>query len=385
MPRATYIPITGSVLRWAIDQSGLSNSEFAQKVGAEPDKVQAWISGQAQPTKTQFNKIVSTLKRPSAAFFLPEPPQHLDLPPPLRRSVGARDRALNAQELREVRWARRLQQLVVHLREEDSIDIPQLPQFTPSDPSVRAARVLRKRLDVPLDRQTQWPNPTKAFSGWREAVEDTGVLVLLLQLGPDAIRGFALWNDAAPLVAINTTFIPQARAFTLFHEIGHLLLRQDAASDEHTGRNASLATGYLVERWCERMAAAVLLPAPAVRAAVPTGMSEDEAYQHARGLAGRFRVSVRAAAIRLIELELAPNELYGYVVSQSGHLDRPRRNGGGGGRSAAQTRITQVGRAAASRIVRAVDANRLSERDARDVLRLGGQGFQDFASLAEAS
>ena len=104
MPRATYIPITGSVLRWAIDQSGLSNSEFAQKVRTEPDNVQAWISGQAQPTKTQFNKIVSTLKRPSAAFFLPEPPQHLNLPPPLRRSVGARNRALDARELREIRW-----------------------------------------------------------------------------------------------------------------------------------------------------------------------------------------------------------------------------------------------------------------------------------------
>ena len=385
MPRATYIPITGSVLRWAIDQSGLSNSEFAQKVRTEPVNVQAWISGQAQPTKTQFNKIVSTLKRPSAAFFLPEPPQHLNLPPPLRRSVGARNRALDARELREIRWARRLQQLVAYLREEDATNVPPLPQFAPSDPSSRAAHVLRNRLDVPLERQTRWPSPGAAFSGWREAVEDTGVIVLQLQLGPDAIRGFALWHDAAPLVAVNTTFIPQARAFTLFHKIGHLLLRRDAASDEHIGRNASLATGYTVERWCERMAAAVLLPAPAIRAAVPTNLPEDEAYQCARRLASRFKVSVRAAAIRLIELELAPNELYGYVVSQSGQLDRPRRSGGGGGRSAAQTRIAQVGRAAASRIVRAVDANRLSERDARDVLRLGGQGFQDFTSLAETS
>lgn len=385
MPRATYIPITGSVLRWAIDESGLSNSEFAQKVRTEPDNVQAWISGQAQPTKTQFNKIVSTLKRPSAAFFLPEPPQHLNLPPPLRRSVGARNRALNAQELREIRWARRLQQLVAHLREEDATDVPRLPRFASSDPPSRAARVLRNRLNVPLEQQTQWPNSRAAFSGWREAVEDAGVLVLLLQLGPNAIRGFALWNDAAPLVAVNTTFIPQARAFTLFHEIGHLLLRQDAASDEHIGRDRRLATGYRVERWCERMAAAVLLPAPAVRAAVPTDMSEDEAYQHARRLASRFKVSVRAAAIRLIELDLAPRELYGEVVSQSGQLDRQKRNGGGGGRSAAQTRIAQVGRAAASRIVQAVDANRLSERDARDVLRLGGQGFQDFTSLAETS
>ena len=385
MPRATYIPITGSVLRWAMNESGRSDSEFAQRVGADPDTVQAWIDGKAQPTKTQFNKIVSTLRRPSAAFFLPGPPQHLNLPPPLRQSVGARNRALNAQELREIRWARRLQHLVAHLREENGTGVPQLPRLTPADAPSRAARSLRNRLDVPLARQTQWPTPSAAFSGWREAVEDTGVLVLLLQLGPDAIRGFALWDDIAPLVAVNTTFIPQARAFTLFHEIGHLLLRQDAASDEHIGRSARLATGYTAERWCERTAAAVLLPAPAVRAAVPTGVSEDEAYEHARRLASRFKVSVRAAAIRLTELGLASNDLYALVVSRSGQLDRPKRSGGGGGRSAAQARIAQVGRAAARRIVDAVAANRLSERDARDYLRLGGQGFQDFTSLAETS
>ena len=385
MPRATFIPITGSVLRWAMNESGRSDSEFAQKVGADPGTVQAWIDGKAQPTKTQFNKIVSTLRRPSAAFFLPEPPQHLNLPPPLRQSVGARNRALNAQELREIRWARRLQHLVAHLREEDGTGVPQLPRFTPADAPSRAARSLRNRLDVPLARQTQWPTPSAAFSGWREAVEDTGVLVLLLQLGPDAIRGFALWNDAVPLVAVNTTFIPQARAFTLFHEIGHLLLRQDAASDEHIGRSMRLTSSYGVERWCESTAAAVLLPASAVRADVPTETSSEEAYQAARRLARRFKVSVRAAAIRLMELDLAPRDLYDLVVSQSSQLDRPRSRGGGGGRSAAQTRIAQVGRAAARRIVQAVDANRISERDARDILRLGGQGFQHFTTLAETS
>ena len=385
MPRATYIPITGSVLRWAIDESGLSDNEFAQKVRTESDDVQDWIDGQAQPTKTQFSAIARTLKRPSAAFFLPEPPQHLNLPPPLRRSVGARNRELNAQELREIRWARRLQQIVAHLREEDGTGVPQLPRFAPTDAPSRAARDLRNRLDVPLARQTQWPSPGAAFSGWREAVEGTGVLVLLLQLGPDAIRGFALWHDAAPLVAVNTTFIPQARAFTLFHEIGHLLLRQDAASDEHIGRSTRLTTGYGVERWCETAAAAVLLPASTIRAAVKKETSSEEAYETARRLASRFKVSVRAAAIRLMELDLAPRDLYGLVVSKSSQLDRPQTRGGGGGRSAAQTRIARVGRAAARSVVNAVAANRLSERDARDYLRLGGQGFQDFTSLAETS
>ena len=67
-----------------------------------------------------------------------------------------------------------------------------------------------------------------------------------------------------------------------------------------------LTTGYGVERWCETTAAAVLLPASAVRADVPKETSNEEAYQAARRLASRFKVSVRAAAIRLMELDLAP-------------------------------------------------------------------------------
>ena len=384
MPRATYIPITGPVLRWAISESGLSDSEFAQRVRADPDKVQAWIAGQAQPTKTQFNLIVSTLKRPSAAFFLPEPPQHLSLPPPLRRSVGARTRDLTPQERREIRWARRIQQLVALLRIEEGVGKPQIPKVALATPPGQAAKVVRGVLDISMENQAEWRNASEALTGWREAVEDMGVIVAFLQLGTDAIRGFALWNDYAPLVAVNTTFIPQARAFTLFHEVGHLLLREDAASDEHIGESPSLAMGSSIERWCERMAASVLLPQSAIQDMVPTYMSADEGYEKARLLARRFKTSVRAAAVRLIELNLAPDDLYDLVVSRSGQLDRWPKTDGGGGRPAAQTRFSQVGRSVARRIVDAVFTDRLSERDARDVLRLGGQGFQDLASLVEA-
>ncbi len=382
MPRPTFMPITGPVLRWAIDESGLSDREFAQKIETDPALVEAWIAEQARPTKTQFSHIVRTLRRPSAAFFLPEPPRRVSLPPPLRRSVGARVRDLDPAELREIRWARRLQRLLAHLRAEDAARGVPLPQVELRTQPQQAAHALRTLLKVTEERQTQWKTPREAFAGWREAVEAAGVAVLLLPLGRTAIRGFALWNDAAPLVAVNTAFIPQARTFTLFHEVAHLLLRQDAASHEHVvGDQPPSASGYDVERWCERAAACVLLPESAVRGAAPAFAAGDRAFERAQLVARRFKVSVRAAAIRLIELDLAPRELYDEVAARSGALDRPPKSGGGGGRTAAQTRLAQVGQAAASSIVAAVSADRLSERDARDVLRLGGQGFQDLEEM----
>ena len=113
------------------------------------------------------------------------------------------------------------------------------------------------------------------------------------------------------MVAVNTAYHPTARIFTLFHEIGHLLTRTDAAclrfilpGDPETGP----------ERWCERFSASFLMPEAALRStASHYGIDESRhvsSVHTARRIANRFKVSARAASIRLQELGLAPPTLY---------------------------------------------------------------------------
>src|SRR3954447_3556788 len=92
----------------------------------------------------------------------------------------------------------------------------------------------------------------------------SGVVVFLFQLGADNCRGFSLWHDRAPVIAINTTWNDEARTFTLFHEVGHLVTRTNSAC---TSAPASAVTGAWdpAERWCERFAAAALVPEVALR------------------------------------------------------------------------------------------------------------------------
>lgn len=101
------VPINGSVLRWAREEVGLTQAEFAQAVKVEPSEIAEWESGASGPSKGNFSKLVEVLKRPSAVFFLPDPPLSAGLPTSLRNAPGLGDHKLGQAEVRQIRWARR--------------------------------------------------------------------------------------------------------------------------------------------------------------------------------------------------------------------------------------------------------------------------------------
>ena len=114
MPEA---PVTPEVVKWAIDESGMSVRELAERLKVEPSAVSAiWANGSSKPSKGQLTKLAEKLKRPRAMFFLPEAPLSSSLPDGLRTAAGVRDDpALSFDERLLVRRARRLQKLLAGL------------------------------------------------------------------------------------------------------------------------------------------------------------------------------------------------------------------------------------------------------------------------------
>src|SRR5207344_1041034 len=89
--------------------------------------------------------------------------------------------------------------------------------------------------------------------------ESKGILAFQFPMGSDSCRGFSLWDETAPAVAVNTAWNPAARSFTLLHELGHLVTRTSSACLEGWGRRRE-NEGDQHERWCESFAASVLAP-----------------------------------------------------------------------------------------------------------------------------
>lgn len=171
---------------------------------------------------------------------------------------------------------------------------PQLERVMTEDDAEQVASRWRLRLTVTLETQTGWRSASAAFDAWRAALEGMGITVAQFSMGADACRGFSVWDDRSPLVAVNTAWRDEARSFTLFHELAHLLTRTDSAC---ATAPMTPHAGDTVERWCEGFAAAVLIPATAL-----SNVTRIDSLAELSALARRLRVSIRAMALRLIGL-----------------------------------------------------------------------------------
>ena len=120
----------------------------------------------------------------------------------------------------------------------------------------------------------------------------------------DDLRGFASIDAAVPVVVANTKDDARARAFTIVHEFGHLVLVANGVAPElHT------------ERWCNEFAGEVLMPSDWL----------SEAFRDAEGpsymgkveqVARVFGVTPLAAAVRLRATGRIPERAGDQVIAE---------------------------------------------------------------------
>jgi len=336
------VPITGRVLAWAIDESGYILADVASKVEVDMATLDDWLCERSQPNTTQFRRLVETLKRPSATFFLPEPPEDT-LPPHFRRAAGPIPKDVTADERVNIRWALQLQDVAQSVLREVDAPWVVLPVVASGDTAEQAAATARSAIGLTVDQQVRFKSANEAFAGWRYALEARGVLTLNLPLGDKGIRGFSSAGPLAPMCAVNTAYNFAARTYTLIHELGHLLTSDGSSCWKFEGPGDTNQVGS--ERWCDRFAADFLLPEDAVRRFVADiDLEELKTIGGASLLGKAFNVSARAVALRLIHLGYAPEALYGVIEAHFQTVDLKAKDTFAAGRTRAARRLAEIGR-----------------------------------------
>lgn len=255
--------VTPALLTWAREAAGLSSVEFAVALGQPEDRLLAWERGDEQPSMAQLREIAERLKRPTATFFLPEPPAERR-----RRQVDFRTLpeaggagASAALEL-ELRLAELKRQDALNLAEE--LEVP-LSEFSfratlKDDPEAVGAR-LRAWLAVPAPGNRVWRDKYTSLRTWREAIEYVGVLVMQTSGIPVSVmRGCALASFPLPVVMVNGGDAPAGRTFTLLHELSHIALGQDSLCDLVEGQALRTPLKESIEVFCNHVAGAALVP-----------------------------------------------------------------------------------------------------------------------------
>jgi Zn-dependent peptidase ImmA (M78 family) len=342
----TTVPVKGAVLEWARKFRGLDEVQAAQRLGISVANLDDYEKERRRPSVTLFETFAAKYRLPQATLFLMErpvvPPDPNDF-----RTIGGTKRRTGSFEFRvalsNIRtWLFQLEKLAID--DEDFVP-PYLPQIVMSDdPSVAGERE-RRRVGVTVKEQLAWGR-MEAFGRWRAHLEKCGVLIFQQKFPVQDGRGFSLYeSENTPSIIVNKEeAFDVAKTFTIWHEYCHLLLRRPGVSD-HNFANPT-------EAFCNRFAAAFLIPTEAVRELLPRWPNEpiDWSSSDVARWATRLKVSQRALAIRLEQMDLAPR---GFSERFAGSGIYKKKQSGKGNYVA--TRLSEIGWAYTERLLAALD------------------------------
>ena len=283
-------PVQPKLLRWARERAGYSAEALARRF----PKLESWELGDVQPTLKQLEAFAKATRTPLGFLFLAEPPieqvpipdfrtvanVHLDHPSP-----DLLDTIHLCQQRQD--WYRGFARSMRHG------ELTFVGSARLEDDVVEVASRMRHALGIDLEERRRLSTWTEALRRFIEQADALGVLVMVSgvvgsnnrrRLDPQEFRGFALADPLAPLIFINGADTKAAQMFSLAHELAHLWLGQSAVSDAE----ARATPDQVVERWCNRVAAELLVPLATLRDALDR---HPNLHLERNRLARRFKVS----------------------------------------------------------------------------------------------
>jgi Zn-dependent peptidase ImmA (M78 family) len=329
----------------------------------------------------QAQVLAKLYRRALSVFFLPQPPSLPPLAAEYRRLPGVQPGAESPELRLAIRMMSYRREAAIGLSEE--LGYP-LREFTLTahlnEPPQTVGARLRAALGVTPREQQGWHNEWQAWRGWREAVENLGVLVFQFpKVNLEQARGVTLPHFPLPVIGINSRETSaSARSFTLIHELVHLALAAGHEEDVALHERRADADWQRLERFAEEAASAALIPQEMLADFLQRAGVRRDAWdvRSVQQLARPFRVTPLAMATRL-RAEGAMSwdgyrrwrqEWGAYVASL------PARRGGFA--SPVERTIGRVGRPFAQLVIEALDANRVTAVDACRYLDLRFDHFE---------
>ena len=364
---AERVDISSNILEWAITRAGYSTHSFC----AENKAVASWINGEKKPTLRQLEDFAQKTHVPFGFLFLQAPP-HEHSPIPFFRG-NANNGHLDLNTYDTVLTLQRRQEWLSNYLQDSDFD---KCFFVGSMHGCASVDDLVNKIRQILNFDEAWAfffkNSEQAVNHLVETLEDLGVIIEFNSvvgnnthrpIKVEECRGFALVNDFAPFVFVNSADSKTAQLFTLVHEFAHLLLGVSSGYGGENGVNDD-DNEYL----CDKVAANFLVPETLFR----TNWIDIETT------AKKFKVSSLVIARRAKEVGIiSATEFQSFYTA---YINRPiyeKKNRHGDFNLVARKRI---GYAFAVHIHNAVKSNKLSQVEAYRLTGLYGQTYTNFMS-----
>jgi Zn-dependent peptidase ImmA (M78 family)/DNA-binding XRE family transcriptional regulator len=368
--------ITPQIVEWARVRAGITVDELATALKTSAVSVKAWELGSQRPTFSKAEALAKRLRIPFGYLFLSEVPA-TDVPiPDLRTESGRRvtNPSLNFVEL-IYNTQLKQQWFSDYLQEIDHSKLPFVGTARRSASVIKIAEEMRRWLNINhqmRERCTSWEQFKTEFV---RRAEQIGVLVMrsgvagnnLQPLAVSEFRGFALVDPFAPTVFINSRDAKSAQIFTLAHELVHIWLGESGVSNPDPKKRSD-EEANAVERFCDKVAAELLVPSEGVSRTWSGQQGIDHNIQR---LTAIYRVSRYVVARQVYELDKITRSQYIDYLDKHPSLWKPKDdNDDDSGGTFYPAFFARNSTTLVAGIVRALGENRISYRDASTLLKV---------------
>ncbi|HQS95177.1 MAG: hypothetical protein B7X90_03020 [Novosphingobium sp. 17-62-19] len=306
----TVVKINSEILIWARETAGLDLETAARKIalnaargmsGAE--RLKAIEAGDVVPSAALLRRMADKYHRPILTFYLPRVPAPPQFGQDFRAlpDQGDESNILLATLLRDVKARQTLVRETLE-EDDDAVEV----KLVGSAKGIRDAAELSAAIACAIDfDRAAYRAQAKgedAFAYLRTLVEAKGVFVLLAgdcghwstAIEVEIFRGFAIADHLAPFIVINDQDAKSAWAFTLLHELAHLLVGETGVS------GGTPAAG--LEQLCNDAAAAVLVERAEVVELRWLLRDSDSDINVIKGFADQARISQSMVAYQLFRV-----------------------------------------------------------------------------------
>ena len=369
------VEVRPQLMRWALERAGLDIGVLTKRF----PRLNAWERGEIRPTLKEIERFAKATYTPIGFLFLQEPPVER-IPIPDFRTIGNERIGRPSPDLLDTIYICQQRQewyrdFVRSMGEEPRVFVGSTKMTSDIE---GIAETIRRALGLDLEQRQRIPTWSGALRLFIEQADALGILVMCSgvvmnnnrrHLDPDEFRGFAIADDFAPLVFLNGADTKAAQMFTLAHELVHVWIGQSALSDAQVSRLPE----HEVERWCNQVAAELLVPLAVLRGAYRRNAGLQEEVDR---LARRFKVSTLVILRRIHDVGGLTREQFWQAYKEE--LERLRTIPKGSGGDFYLTQAVRVSKRFARALVVSTLEGQTLYRDAFHML-----GFSKLTTFQE--
>lgn len=306
--------INRKMLMWARENSIFESAfDVASNLGdISAEDILKWENEEDYPSITQVKKLAVIYDVPFASFYLSDEPkssmpQYVD-----KRTINNGEiNRMSLQLWKEIRRMIARRENMLECNEDFLNNFDALSDVFAVDDNIDIiAQKIRDYFGIssPYRYKSEYDN--NAFAFFREKIEEKGVIVMQLTgISLDEIRGLSLYFEKYPIIAINNKDTPNAKVFSLFHELAHIVRRTSALCTIDIKNQSDNE-----ESICDNIAANVLVPIESFKDII--GCVEVWNTQKLYQIACKYGVSNLVVLKRLYDLSKITSTEYSELYHQ---------------------------------------------------------------------